>query len=76
MGAVRNVCRILVGAMEGMKSLGRPTYKREDNIKMNLSETECEGVDWIHLAQDRGQWQAVLNTVMNLQVPAGKFLTE
>jgi hypothetical protein len=36
---------------------------------MDFREIGCEGVDWIHLAQDRDQWQAVVNTVMKLRVP-------
>jgi hypothetical protein len=44
---------------------------------MDLREIECEGVDWMHLAEDRDQWQALVKTVMNLRVPynAGNFLT-
>jgi hypothetical protein len=42
---------------------------REDNIRMDLKETGWEGVDWMHLAQDRDQWWAVVNMVMNLRVP-------
>jgi hypothetical protein len=38
-------------------------------MKMDLKEIGWEGVDWIHLAQDRDQWQAFVNIVMNLQVP-------
>jgi hypothetical protein len=41
----------------------------EDNIKMALTEIGWEGVDWMHLAQDRDQWRAVLNTVMGLRIP-------
>jgi hypothetical protein len=40
-----------------------------DNIKMDIIETGCGGMDWIDLDQDRGQWRALVNTVMNLQVP-------
>jgi hypothetical protein len=40
-----------------------------DNIKMDRRETEWDGVDWIDLAQDRGQWRALVNTVMNLRCP-------
>jgi hypothetical protein len=36
---------------------------------MDLRETEWEGVDWMHLVQDRDQWRAVVNTVINLRVP-------
>jgi hypothetical protein len=39
------------------------------NIKMDLREIGWEGMDWIDLAQDRDQWRAVVNTVMNLRVP-------
>jgi hypothetical protein len=40
-----------------------------DNIKIDLREIGWDGVDWIHLALDRDQWRALLNTVMNLRVP-------
>jgi hypothetical protein len=43
--------------------------RREGNIRMDLREIGLEGVDWMHLAQDRDQWWAVVNTVMNLQFP-------
>jgi len=36
---------------------------------MNLTEMECESVDWMNLAQDRDQWRALVNTVMNLWIP-------
>jgi hypothetical protein len=44
---------------------------------MNLKETGWEGVDWMHVAQDRDQWRAIANTIMNLRVPlkARNFLT-
>jgi hypothetical protein len=40
-----------------------------DNIKMDLEEIGCDGMDWIDLAQDRDQWRDLVNTVMNLRVP-------
>jgi hypothetical protein len=40
-----------------------------DNIKMDIREIEWGGMDWIYLAQDRDQWRALVNTVMNLRVP-------
>jgi hypothetical protein len=48
---------------------GRPRYRWEDNIKMDLGKAEFEGVEWIHLAQDSDRWPAHVNTVMNLRVP-------
>jgi hypothetical protein len=68
---------ILVGRPEGRRPLGRPRCRWEDNIKMDLRETGFGDVDWIHLAQDRDRWQALVNMVMNLRVPqnAGNFLT-
>jgi hypothetical protein len=64
-----HVTRILVGRPEGRRPLGRPGSRWEDNIKMDLREIGFEDVDWIHWAQDRDRWRAVLNTVMNLRVP-------
>jgi hypothetical protein len=64
-----NVYRILVGKPEGKRPLGRPTRRWVDNIKMDLREIRWDGMDCIHLAQDRDQWRAIVNTVMNLQVP-------
>jgi hypothetical protein len=66
---VRGAYNILVGRPEGRRPLGRPGRRWEDNIKIGLGETGFGDVDWIHLAQDRGRWRALVNTVMNLQVP-------
>jgi hypothetical protein len=49
--------------------LGRPRRRLVDNIKMDLREIGWDGVDWIDMAQDRGQWRALVNTVLNLRVP-------
>jgi hypothetical protein len=62
---MRNVYNILVGKPEGKRPLGRRRRRWEDNIKMNLMETECGGV---HLVHDRNQWLALVNTVMNLRL--------
>jgi hypothetical protein len=68
-GERRNACRILVGKPEGSKPLGRPRHKWMDNIKMDLRDIGWDGIDWIDLAQNRDQWRALVNTVMNLRVP-------
>ena len=68
MGEGRGVLRVLVGKPEGNRPLGRPRRRWEDNIKMDLREWGGGG-DWMELAQDRGRWQALVNTVMNLLVP-------
>jgi hypothetical protein len=69
MGEMRNAYNILVGKSEGKRPLTRPRCRWEDNIRMYLRKIGWEGVDWMHLAQDRDQWQALVNTVMNRRVP-------
>jgi hypothetical protein len=69
MGETRNAYRILVGKPEGKIPLGRPRRRWADNIKMDLREIGWDGRDWIELAQDKDQWRALLNTVMNLRIP-------
>jgi hypothetical protein len=59
----------LAGNPERKRLLERPKCKWEDNIKLDLREIGRDGRDWIKLAQDRDQWRALVNTVMNLQVP-------
>jgi hypothetical protein len=68
-GEKRNARRLLVGKPEGKGALGRPRRRWVDNIKMDLTEIGWDGMDWTDLAQDRDQWRALLNTVMNLWVP-------
>jgi hypothetical protein len=65
-GKKRNAYMILVGKPEGKRSLGKPRRRWVDNIKMDLREIGCDGVDWIDMAQDREQWKALVNTVLNL----------
>jgi hypothetical protein len=69
MGETRNACRILVGKPEGKRALGRQRRRWVDNIKRDLREIGWDGIDWIELVQDRDQWRALVNTVMNLRVP-------
>jgi hypothetical protein len=68
MGEKMNACKILVGNTEGKRLLGRPRHRWVDNIKIDLREREWNGVDWIDVAQDRNQWKALVNTVLNLWV--------
>jgi hypothetical protein len=68
-GEEKNVYRVLVRESEGKRPLGRPRCRWGDNIKMDLRERGWDGMDWIDLAQDRDQWRALVNTVMNLQLP-------
>jgi hypothetical protein len=65
----RGVHRVLVGRPKGKRPLGRSRCRWEDNIKIDLREIGIDGANWIHLAQDRVQWWACVNTAMNLQVP-------
>jgi hypothetical protein len=65
----RNAYRILVGKPEGKRPLGRPRHRWVDNIKMDLREIGWDGTDWIDLTQDRDQWRALVNAVMDLRLP-------
>jgi hypothetical protein len=71
MGAKRNAYGTLVGKPEGMRSLGRSRLRWVDSIKIDLrwDGMVWYGMDWIDLAEDRDQWRALVNTVMNLRVP-------
>jgi hypothetical protein len=64
----RGVFRVLVGKPEGKRTLGRPRRRWEDNIKMDLQEVGCGGIDWIDLAQDKDRPRTLVNAVMNLRV--------
>jgi hypothetical protein len=64
-----NAYRISVEKSEDERALGRPRRKQVDNIKIDLRALGWSFMDWIYLAQNRDQWRALVNTVMNLQVP-------
>jgi hypothetical protein len=64
------VYKVLVGKPEVKRPLGRPSYRWEDGIRIDLREIGLGGVDWIRLAQDRDRLRAVVSAVMNLRVLA------
>jgi hypothetical protein len=70
MGEERNVYKVLMGKPEGKRPLERPRRRWEDGIRMDLREIGWGSVEWIHLAQDRDRWRALVNTVMNFRVLA------
>jgi hypothetical protein len=64
-----NVYRLLVGNPEGRRPLERSRRRWVDNIKMDLREIEWDGVGWTDRTQDRDQWKALVNIVLNIRVP-------
>jgi hypothetical protein len=68
LGEMRNVYKILARKPEGRNQLKRLRRRWKVNIRIEIREVGWEGVDWIHLTQERDQWQAVMNMVMNLWV--------
>ena len=68
MGERKCACSVLLVKTEGKRPVGRPRRRWEDNIKMDLQEVGCGGMDWIDLAQDRDRWMVFVNVVMNLRV--------
>jgi hypothetical protein len=66
-GEKRKTYRILVGKPEGKRPLGRPRRRWVD-IKLDLTEMGWGDTNWLDLVQDRDQWRALVNTIMNLQV--------
>jgi hypothetical protein len=66
MGVMRNAYNILVGKLERKRTLGRPRRRWENTTRMEIG---WEVVDWMHLAQHRDYWRALVNTVMNFWLP-------
>ena len=69
LGERRGVYRILMGKHVGKSPLGRPRRRLEVNIRIDLQEVGCGGMDWIGLAQDRDRWRTLVSVVMILRVP-------
>jgi hypothetical protein len=65
----RDASKLLVGNPKGKRTLGKPRRKWVDNIQMDLRKIRWDGGDWIDLAQNRDQWRALVNAVINLRVP-------
>jgi hypothetical protein len=65
----RGVYRVFIGRPDWKRPLGRRRPRWEDNIKMDLRKTGIGGANWIRLAQDRVQWGAFVNMIMNLWLP-------
>jgi hypothetical protein len=68
-GEKGNAYRLLVEKPERRRPLGRPRCRWVDNVRMDLGEVGLGDVDWIGLAEDRNRWRALVNSVLNLQVP-------
>jgi hypothetical protein len=67
-GEKKNAYRVWAGNSEGNRPPGKPRRSWEDNIKIDLRERVWGGMDWIHLAQDREQWRALVSILLSLRV--------
>jgi hypothetical protein len=68
MGEKWNACRLLVGKLE-WRQLGIPKRRWQNNNKRDFRQIGWSVMDSIYLAQDMNQWNALVNTVMNIWVP-------
>jgi hypothetical protein len=68
MGEGRGVYMVLVGEPERKRTMGRTMRRWDDNIKMDIQEVGCGGMDWIEVVQDRDRWRALVNAVIKLRV--------
>jgi len=68
-GERRGIYVVFVGENCGKEPHGQPRRRWEDSIKMDLQEVGFMGMDCVELAQDRDRWRALVNVVMNIQVP-------
>ena len=65
----RSAFKILTGKPTGMRPIGRPRRRWDDNIRMDLEEICINVGNWVDSAQDRDYWKALVNAALNLQVP-------
>ena len=65
----RSAFKILTGKPTGKRPLGRPRHRWEDNIRMDHEEIGMNAANWVHSAQDRNYWRALVNAALNLRVP-------
>jgi hypothetical protein len=69
-GEEKHVYKVLAGKPQGKTPLGRSRFRWEDGIRRDLREIGWGSVQWIQFVQDRDQWRALVNMVMNLRVMA------
>jgi len=65
----RSAFKILTGNPTGRRPMGRPRRRWEDNIRMDFEEIGINAGNWVHSVQDRNNWRALVNAVLNLWFP-------